>query len=210
MAAESGQNPIAQLWYAVFLASRSRLRREHRVHSPGSGARPALPAGSPDRCPLLRLGRGVREGAGAAAGNAADGAAPSVDLRLVGTSIPGDGPLPGRIGRSTKGHGGRRQAAAFAPARRGGLWPAGPQAEAGTIVQELRELSTRQYVSPIYQAYVLGAMGELDEAFRMFDRAVEQRSGLLCVTECYPGKCRHAVRSDPRFAALLKKVGLEE
>jgi hypothetical protein len=81
--------------------------------------------------------------------------------------------------------------------------------EAGEVLQELRQLSTSQYVSPIYEAYVLGAMGELDEAFRLFNQAVEQRSGLLALLHVTLENASPAVRTDPRFAALLKTARLD-
>jgi tetratricopeptide (TPR) repeat protein len=85
----------------------------------------------------------------------------------------------------------------------------GRHVEASKIIEELRHLATQRYVSPIYEAYVLGAMGELDDAFRMFDRAVEQRSGLLALVHVTHETASPAVRSDPRFAALLKKANLD-
>jgi tetratricopeptide (TPR) repeat protein len=81
--------------------------------------------------------------------------------------------------------------------------------EARKILSELRQLSSRRYVSPMFEAYVLGAMGELDEAFRMYDRAVEQRCGLLAFFRITHEASNPAVRADPRFAALLKKVRLD-
>ena len=65
---------------------------------------------------------------------------------------------------------------------------AGNARRGGEVLQELRELSTRQYVSPIYQAYVLGAMGELDEAFRLRPRG-GATSGLLWLLN-NPGESR--------------------
>jgi eukaryotic-like serine/threonine-protein kinase len=82
----------------------------------------------------------------------------------------------------------------------------GMHAKAGEVIEELRQLSKRRYVSPMYEAYVLGAMGELDEAFRLYDCAVEQRSGLLAFLHVTHEAASAAVRSDPRFAVLLKKV----
>jgi tetratricopeptide (TPR) repeat protein len=85
----------------------------------------------------------------------------------------------------------------------------GMRSEAGEILEELRQLAAGRYLSPIYEAYVLGAMGELDESFRMLDRAVEERSGLLALVHVTQETASPAVRSDPRFAALLKKAHLD-
>jgi hypothetical protein len=66
-------------------------------------------------------------------------------------------------------------------------------------------------VSPVFEASVLGAMGELDEAFRAYDRAVEHRAGLLAFLRLRASleTFSTAVRSDPRFAALRKKTRLD-
>jgi hypothetical protein len=77
------------------------------------------------------------------------------------------------------------------------------------MLEELRQLSTTRYVSPIYQAYILGAMGELDETFRLYDSALEQRSGLLPFLRVTHETASPAVVSDPRFAALMKKMRLD-
>jgi eukaryotic-like serine/threonine-protein kinase len=80
--------------------------------------------------------------------------------------------------------------------------------KAREVLEELRQLSSQRYVSPMFEAVVLGGMGELDEAFQLYDRAVEERSGLLTflrVTHEIPG----TVRSHPRFAALMKRLRLD-
>ena len=85
----------------------------------------------------------------------------------------------------------------------------GMYSKAGEILEELRQLSTGRYVSPIFQAYVLGAMGELDEAFQLFDRAMEQRSGLLAFLRVTHETASPALASDPRFTTLLQKMRLD-
>jgi serine/threonine protein kinase/tetratricopeptide (TPR) repeat protein len=87
----------------------------------------------------------------------------------------------------------------------------GKHAEARQVLEELRQLSCRRYVPPTLEASVLGAVGELDEAFRLYDRAVEQRSGLLAFVNTRGALeiFSTAVRADPRFAALRKKLGLD-
>ncbi len=82
------------------------------------------------------------------------------------------------------------------------------RAKAREVLAELRELSNRRYVSPIFEASVLGAMGELDETFRLYDRAVEQRAGLLAFLRATL-ETASTIKSDPRFAALLKKLRLD-
>jgi hypothetical protein len=85
----------------------------------------------------------------------------------------------------------------------------GMRSQAGELLEELRQLSTSRYVSPMFEGYVLGAMGEVDEAFQIYDRAVEQRCGLLAFLRVTHEMGSPAVTSDPRFAALLKKMRLD-
>ena len=84
----------------------------------------------------------------------------------------------------------------------------GMRAKARAVLEELRQWSSHRYVSPMFEASVLGAMGEVDETFRLYDRAVEQRSGLLTFLRV-AHEIPSIVRSDPRFAALLKKLRLD-
>ncbi len=84
----------------------------------------------------------------------------------------------------------------------------GMHAKAREVLEELRQLSNRRYVSPAFEANVVGAMGELDETFRAYDRALEQRSGLLAFLRATL-ETSTPVKSDPRFAALLKKLRLD-
>jgi eukaryotic-like serine/threonine-protein kinase len=85
----------------------------------------------------------------------------------------------------------------------------GMRAKAREILEELQEVSKRRYVSPIFQAYVLSAMRELDEAFHLYDQAVEQRAGQLAFLRVNQDVVRPAIRFEPRFTALLKKIGLD-
>ncbi len=84
----------------------------------------------------------------------------------------------------------------------------GMYSRARGILEELRALPAPRYVSPTYQAYVLGAMGELDEAFELFGRAMEQRSGLLAFLRVTQETANPALTSDPRFTTLLQKLRL--
>jgi tetratricopeptide (TPR) repeat protein len=85
----------------------------------------------------------------------------------------------------------------------------GMYSKAREILEELRALAVPRYVSPIYQAYVLGAMGELDEAFELFGRAMEQRSGLLAFLRVTQETANPALTSDSRYTTLLQKLRLD-
>ncbi len=50
------------------------------------------------------------------------------------------------------------------------------------------------------------ALGELDRAFERLDQALEARSAGLIYIHLDPGY--KPLRSDPRFAALVKQVGV--
>ncbi|PYQ65459.1 MAG: hypothetical protein DMF54_10975 [Acidobacteria bacterium] len=76
--------------------------------------------------------------------------------------------------------------------------------EARTILDELR---ARPADSPtaVSEAWLLGALGEIDDAFDVLVRAEEEHQGLLCYTGL-PGF--DSLRADPRFGALLGRLGL--
>jgi serine/threonine-protein kinase len=83
---------------------------------------------------------------------------------------------------------------------------AGRVDEARDILRRLSDLSARQYVSPYHMAYVLTGLGEYDRAMDWLERAYEERAGAV-----YGIKGSFlfvALRSHPRFVALLKKMNL--
>ncbi len=68
----------------------------------------------------------------------------------------------------------------------------------------LEELRARPAASPTVasEAWLLGALGEIDAALDVLARAEEEGQGLLCYTGL-PGL--DPLRSKPRFAALLRR-----
>jgi hypothetical protein len=66
----------------------------------------------------------------------------------------------------------------------------------------------KEYVptAPFVQAYV--GLGDYDQAFAWFERAYQERSNILqwIKVEPFPD----AMRNDPRFADLLRRVGLDQ
>jgi TolB-like protein/Tfp pilus assembly protein PilF len=84
------------------------------------------------------------------------------------------------------------------------LATAGRKEEARKILEELR---ARPAGSPtaVSEAWLLGALGEVDAAFDVLARAEEEHQGLLCYTG-QPGF--DSLRADPRFGALLMRMGL--
>ncbi|MEO2198735.1 MAG: tetratricopeptide repeat protein [bacterium] len=51
--------------------------------------------------------------------------------------------------------------------------------------------------------WVLGALGQHDEAFEHFERAIDAREPLVACADCPPFD---PVRRDPRFKALLGRM----
>ncbi len=88
----------------------------------------------------------------------------------------------------------------------------GRRSEALGIIEELRQQAARRYVSPMLPALVHGSMGEPDEAFRLYDLAYEQRSidlAFLRVSAISLPDKTSAIRSDPRFRVLLRRMRLD-
>lgn len=84
---------------------------------------------------------------------------------------------------------------------------AGRRAEAKRVRNEIeRGRLAGRILSPYYYAGLLGALGRRDEAFAMLDEAyATQPSGLVAVAV---SPSMDPLRSDPRFAALLRRLGL--
>ena len=82
-------------------------------------------------------------------------------------------------------------------------------AQAREVLTELGQLSKHRYISPIFEASVLESIGELDEAFRAYDRGLEERSGMFAFLNVHGAlETFNTVAGDPRFAAFREKVGL--
>jgi hypothetical protein len=81
------------------------------------------------------------------------------------------------------------------------------KAEARKILDELKEQSKRRYVAPTVLAAIYGALGEKDQAFILLDKAYDEHDSILVQLKVEP--IFDELRSDPRFAVLLKRLGLE-
>jgi serine/threonine protein kinase/tetratricopeptide (TPR) repeat protein len=84
----------------------------------------------------------------------------------------------------------------------------GRQTDALNIVRRFNELSSHVYVDFYQLATIYAGLGEKDEAFRMLEKGYEQHSAsmpYLMVDPFWDG-----MRSDPRFADLLRRMGLSQ
>jgi len=83
----------------------------------------------------------------------------------------------------------------------------GRRDDAHRLLDQLIQKSREQYVAADSIATVYAALDEKDEAFRWMDRAVEEHSASAASYAFYPEF--RGLRSDPRFADLLRRLGID-
>jgi tetratricopeptide (TPR) repeat protein len=84
---------------------------------------------------------------------------------------------------------------------------AGDAAKARAILDELKSRSLQQYVPPCNIAVVYLALAERDEAFAWLEKANEEHDVWVSFLKIDPKWDPY--RSDPRFAAILERIGLQ-
>jgi eukaryotic-like serine/threonine-protein kinase len=84
----------------------------------------------------------------------------------------------------------------------------GKREDAHRILAQLNELSTRFYVPSTCMAAVYAGLGDKEQAFQWLEKAYDERDGGLTYLKVDPAWGR--LRSDPRFASLVRRVGLPE
>jgi tetratricopeptide (TPR) repeat protein len=84
----------------------------------------------------------------------------------------------------------------------------GRRADALKILQRLDELQKRRFISTISRVYVYAGLGDKDKAFEWLEKAYQERSDSLAWFRFDPESKN--LRSDPRFAALMRKIGFTE
>jgi eukaryotic-like serine/threonine-protein kinase len=82
----------------------------------------------------------------------------------------------------------------------------GKRQEALRYQADLNELANHTFVLPYSQLLIPSALGEMDEVFRLLDKCFEERDPAIRGLKSDPLFDR--VRSDPRFAVLLRRAGL--
>jgi tetratricopeptide (TPR) repeat protein len=80
----------------------------------------------------------------------------------------------------------------------------GHQASARTRLEQLKEQSGRQYVSPFYLAEVYSGLGDVNQAMDELEKAYGDRSNSIIFLRVDPEF--DTLRSDPRFQALLQRL----
>jgi serine/threonine-protein kinase len=83
---------------------------------------------------------------------------------------------------------------------------AGRREEALAILDDLKSRRGRQYVSPWGLASIYARLGEKDAALEWLERAYDEHDSTLVWLKVHPRF--DALRGEPRFAALLSKMGL--
>jgi len=82
---------------------------------------------------------------------------------------------------------------------------AGNVSEARAALQKLQQLAGTRFVPSLYPAAIHVALGETDEAFRLLDLAYQEKVDRLVYLNVDP--MADPIRSDPRFAQLMTKIG---
>ncbi len=84
----------------------------------------------------------------------------------------------------------------------------GKKNEARILLDEVKQLSTQEYVPATSVALIYAGLGEKDQAFAWLDKAYEQRAFQL------PGikldSRWDSLRSEPRFQDLLRRMGIPQ
>jgi TolB-like protein/Tfp pilus assembly protein PilF len=84
---------------------------------------------------------------------------------------------------------------------------AGRKDDATKVLHELLQLNKQRYVTPAALANVYIGLGDKERAFFWLEKAYEERSNYIAWMKVFP--IVDPLRSDPRFASLLQKVGLK-
>ena len=84
----------------------------------------------------------------------------------------------------------------------------GRRADALKVLQHLDELAKHRFVSTAARIYVYAGLGDKDKAFEWLEKAYQERSDTLAWFKFDPES--KSLQSDPRFAALMQRVGFTE
>jgi len=82
----------------------------------------------------------------------------------------------------------------------------GQGGEAHKVIDRMKKVAARRYIPPVYWAQVYTGLSERDRAFEWLERGYEERDDSLPFLNSDP--VWDSLRSDPRFASLLQRIGL--
>jgi hypothetical protein len=82
----------------------------------------------------------------------------------------------------------------------------GDAAGARALGERIRAMPPHVYVPPTSLAFLHLGLGEIDEFFEWMDRAIDARDHMIMPIQTYPSF--DAIRHDPRYAGLLRKMNL--
>jgi TolB-like protein/Tfp pilus assembly protein PilF len=83
----------------------------------------------------------------------------------------------------------------------------GDRADAERLAGELVELTKKRFICPYEIATTYVGLGQIDEAFRWLEKGYQQRSVCMIFLKVDPRL--DSIRGDPRYAALMNKVGFQ-
>jgi serine/threonine protein kinase/Tfp pilus assembly protein PilF len=86
---------------------------------------------------------------------------------------------------------------------------AGKRAEAQKILDQLNELSKQQYVQPRLLARIYVGLGDKDKAFASLEESIKDRSIETGFSTINVDPTFDPLRSDPRFAGVLRRMNLQ-
>jgi len=84
---------------------------------------------------------------------------------------------------------------------------AGERKRANKVLDELREMSKRRYISPYLFAVVCVGLGDKEQTFAWLEKAYQDRSFFLIWLKVEPQF--DSLRDDPRYKDLLRRIGLQ-
>lgn len=84
----------------------------------------------------------------------------------------------------------------------------GRRADALKALESLDDMEKQHYVSRAARVYIYAGLGDKDKAFAWLEKAYQERSDSLAWFRKEPES--KTLQSDPRFAALMRKVGFTE
>ncbi|HEX8635707.1 MAG TPA: protein kinase [Pyrinomonadaceae bacterium] len=88
------------------------------------------------------------------------------------------------------------------------LAKSGQRVEARVVLERLLELSKVRFVPPYHIALIYNGLDERDKTFEWLDQGYQQRDPKMVFLKIDPKL--NNLRSDPRFAELMRKVGLPQ